>query len=176
MSTDGFVAALLEQRILEVTTPPATTPGTEPHHEENWISEPKFKAITIDRIAQNCAKDLAEVSWLIKQIKTCHNRVANDCAEFEVVFQCLSDIKDNHCHIFDMSSFESDLHAHLIENYKDSSIKEECVTYENLYGNIFQTSTNLCSQNYIDEEKRRKQECSTVEEHILILQVRFPSR
>ena len=176
VSTDGLVAALLEQRILEVTTPPATTPSIEPHDEVNSISEPKFKAITIDRLAQNCAKDVAEVSWLKKQIEKCHNRVANDCAEFEVIFRCLSDIKDNQCHLFDMSSFESDVHAHLIENYKDSSIEEECVTYENLYGNIFQTSTNLCSQNYIDEEKRRKQECSTVEEHILILQVRFPSR
>ena len=69
VSTDGLVAALLEQRILEVTTPPATTPSIEPHDEVNSISEPKFKAITIDRLAQNCAKDVAEVSWLKTQIE-----------------------------------------------------------------------------------------------------------
>ena len=88
----------------------------------------------------------------------------------------MSDLQQIRCHYFDMPSFETDIHAHLIENYGSVFSISQCASYANIQGNILQASTKLCSQTYIDKEKVKKQECSSVEEHNMILQIKFQER
>ena len=163
-------------------TTPITTPSFSEFEElelnlrEDLTNQPKFVFISLNRLSNNCATEKDDLPKLKEEIKACHKAIANNCEEFSDVLQCLVDFQHRRCHLFDMASFESDLHAHLIENYEHRSFVSECEAFANIRGNIFHTSTKLCSQNHIDEEKLKKKECSTVEEHNLVLQVKFQYR
>ena len=160
----------------------ATTPITTPtlseveDFEVDLIIRPKFEFISLDRLVNNCLNEKDDINVLRNDVETCHKFVANSCEGFTSVLKCFEKFQQDRCHLFDMGSFEADLHAHLIENYEHSSFASECEAFSRLQGNIFHTSTRLCSQNHIDREKIKKKECSTVEEHNLILQIKFQSR
>ena len=160
-------------------TTPLVTPITE-HLEDKETQEefgkPSKIAIMVNKLASNCAEDPAALEQLERQIDSCQDILVNSCKEFEVILQCLTDVKESACHLFDMASFEYDLNAFLIERYNIAPFASDCLPYKKLQGHIFQTSTKLCSQNYITEQKVKKEECSIVEEHNLILQVKFKSR
>ena len=143
---------------------------------EKYSDVPKYQIITLDRLVNNCAKDNAEISRLKNEFQSCHKVLVKSCSEFEIVFQCLEDLQHENCHLFDIHAFETDLHAHLIENYEDSTFSIECDALNKLHGNIFHTSTKLCSKSYIDIQKIQKQECSTMEEQKMTLQIKFQTR
>ena len=180
--TNAVLAKLVAQEPFTSATTPITTPSfmefeeLESNLRVDLIKQPKFAFISLNRLANNCATEKDDLPKLKEEIKACHKVIANNCEGFHVVLQCLVDFQQRRCHLFDMASFESDLHAHLIENYEHTSFASECKAFANIHGNIFHTSTRLCSQNHIDEEKLKKKECSTVEEHNLVLQVKFKHR
>ena len=178
--TNTLFAKLVAESSSEYTTP-ITTPSSEGFNEFERVevsqsTKPNYEHITIDRLAKNCAKEGNELKQLKNEIQICHKAIVGNCKEFETVLQCLVDLKHTWCHLFDMPSFETDIHAHLIENYDSSFLLSQCDSYANIQGNIFHASTKLCSQNYIDTEKVKKQECSTVEENNMILQIKFQDR
>lgn len=163
------------------STTPITTPSGEEFGDFEKVArgetnEPKYGLITIDRLAKNCAKDENELKQLKNEIQTCHKEIIRNCKEFDTVFQCLMYLQNIRCHLFDMASFEKDIHTHLIENYESSFLVSQCASYVNIQGNIFHASTKLCTQNYIDKEKIKQQECSTIEEHNMILHIKFQDR
>ena len=180
--TNAVLAKLVAQEPSSFVTTPITTSSSseveefEEVLEVDLITRPKFEFISLERLVNNCVNEKDDIKILRNEIETCHKYIANSCDDFSSVLKCFEKFQQSRCHLFDMASFESDLHAHLIENYEHAVFASECEAFSNLYGNIFQTSTRLCSQNHIDKEKLKKKECSTVEEHNLVLQIKFQSR
>ena len=180
--SNAVLAKLVAQEPITSATTPITTPtigDIEVFKEEldvGLITRPKFEFISLDRLVDNCANKNDDLHVLKTEIEMCHKVKANSCEDFSSILKCFTNFQKIRCHLFDMASFESDLHAHLIENYEHALFVPECETFDTLQGNIFHTSTRLCSQNHIDKEKLKKKECSTVEEHNLVLQVKFQSR
>ena len=130
-------------------------------------------SVLINKMASSCAKNQSLLELLEGEINSCHNIVANTCEEFKVAMHCILDAGYKTCHLIDMTSFENDLKAFLIETYQAAPFASECSPYRKLRRTIFHMSTKLCSQNYIDKEKIKKEECSTVMEHNLKLQLQI---
>ena len=176
--SDPLISNLVKETLI-VDTTPLTTPIEnliEPKDHKKLNQKRRHVVMTINKLATNCAKNVTEIDQLENEIELCHNFSVGTCEEFEIIFQCLVDVQHQKCHLFDMPSFETALHAYLIERYADSSFSTQCLAYKNLQGNIFHTSVRLCSLNYINEQRIKKQECSTVEEHNMMLQIRFQAR
>ena len=141
-----------------------TTPST-------LFSVAQMDDLSINKVSSICAKDQSGLKQLSGEIHLCQNIIANSCEEFTVAVQCLLDAGQKTCSFINMPSFEEHLRAFLIETYQAAPFASDCSLYRKLQGNIFHMSTDLCSQNYIDDEKVKKEECSIATAHNIKLQL-----
>ena len=176
----GSIILLGEASYVGHSVGASTLPNTsEPNKKTKENAETK-NALTVSilpiYLASNCAENSDVLQQIEREISLCQDVLVNTCEEFAVMVKCLTNVKERACHLVDMPSFEYDLNAFLIKTYKSVPFSSECPPYKKLRRNIFNLSTKRCSQNYITEEKAKKEKCSTIEKHNLVLQVKFKSR
>ena len=157
-----------------------TLPNASERNENTKEDSETQNALTVSilpiYLASNCAETPDVLQKIEREISLCQEVLVNTCEEFEVMVKCLTNVKEKACHLVDMPSFEYDLNAFLVKNYKTGPFSSECLPYKTLERNVFTISTKRCSQSYITEERAKKKKCSTIEKHNLILQVKFKSR